>query len=1277
MSQILTSRQAEELHKSMIAYLTSINLPNSAAALREELQIGESFDAATSKKYEGLLEKKWTSVVRLQKKIMELESRNASLQSEIDSATPTSLSKRNQDPTSWLPRSPARHTLQSHREPVTCVAFHPVFSSLASGSEDYTIKIWDWELGELERTVKGHTRPVLDVDFGGPRGGTLLASCSSDLTIKLWDPSDEYKNIRTLPGHDHSVSAVRFIPSGAAGSPSSGNLLVSASRDKSLPSYGNLATLAGLKKPPSASSSAEFVATGGRDKSIRIWDARGTLIKTLVGHDNWVRGLVFHPGGKYLLSVSDDKTLRCWDLSQEGKMVKTLDDSHGHFVSCIRWAPGVIKDVPATNGENGATNGIKKDDTAKVGIRSRQIADHFTANMASMHAFTHGSSSESSEDDDPNAEEFADYNPRKRRRTGRDAKESAAMGIFGSESEDEGSGRRWKKKTLRGKGMAFVSTGQTNLNDEDDEDDEEEEAEDEDVDMEEEEAEAPRGLGFGARGLGFQSPAPAKSKDGPKIGTPLGRGFVPSSAAVPILQNDEEEVSTPRIARPSAFSTPASSKGMSGKNASGSAPINAGSFAARMMAKMGYKEGQGLGKEGTGRSGVIEVVQRPQGVGLGAVKEKSRQEIEEEKRQAKIRGEKYEDSDEERKKKRRKPKTSGTDSGGRSGMSTPRRAPKPKFRTLEEVQRAAPGLEIPDVFAPILDMSGPGQRLLTSTSGLLTPTTGKEKTESVEQIESKKLARRAQNELSAHVEEWKNLDERKAYVGMEILQEQQGIDELQAELDQFKIFVDAAQEILQASKDGQWDPIIGSLIKADELQVSDVNGELSDTAVAAVHPFLTRATEGWQPLDDPKLNGLVPQLHKIRHILGVTSNHDISKNKSLNGFHRKTKATTAYESMVYKVTFPKVVSAINQSWNVYHPASLLTLLESWEGLLPTFIRSLLFDQAIVAKLNEAVSSWNPRKRRSHELPHLWLFPWLQYLPAHHADPKSSTGLVSDIKRKFRHLVDSWDFHKGVVPGFKQWREVLCPTPGNDHWTPLIMNHVLPSMGRFLKNPKNFVVDPNDQAPYMSALQGVFAWEEILKAKVVGQVIVETVFPMWHSVLHQWLTEVGPNEEIGQWFEWWRDSVFPADIKKLPCLEAEFTKGHEMIIQALDLGSKVSTLPLPSTTHTPSRRTSPVPVPQPSKPPPQLEEQTFRQKLEDWCIENDLQFLPEKKVLHDKGPLYRITAAGNGKNGALAFFRGEGLVVLSKRGSETVEVGIKWESDEARDALLEMAWFNVK
>jgi tuftelin-interacting protein 11 len=895
----------------------------------------------------------------------------------------------------------------------------------------------------------------------------------------------------------------------------------------------------------------------------------------------------------------------------------------------------------------------------------------------SMHAFAQNSSSDSDQED---PDDFGDFNPRKRRRT---TKESAALGVFGSDSEEE-DGKRWKKKSLRGKGMSFVGSGQK-LDEEDEDEDEDmddveedtpglglgarglgfQPAKTEDIEDEEEEIEKPRGLGLGigARGLGFQSPAPSKSKKGPSFGTPLGMGFTPSSANVPVLNVAEEETTTPRMSMPSAFSTP------SGKGKAAAAGPNPGSFAARMMAKMGYKEGSGLGKEGQGRSGVIEVVQRPQGVGLGAVKEKSKQEIEEEKRQAKLKGEKYEDSDEERKKRRRKPKTSGADSGT-SGMSTPRKVQKPKFRTLEEVQRAAPGLEIPDAFAPILDMSGPGQRLLTSTSGLLTPTAVS--FETVEQTESRKLARRAQNELSAHVEEWKNLDERKAYVAMETLQEQQSIDELQAAVDQFKLFVNAAQDILQASKDGQWDPIIEALTTADKLQVSGVSEELSNTAVAAVHPFLSQATEGWQPLQDPKLNGMVPQLFEIRHILGATPNTAITKsNHQLNG-HRKGKSTTAYETMIYKIIFPKVVSAINQSWDVHNPAPLQALLDAWEGLLPPFVRSLLLDQAVVGKLNEAVSSWNPRKRRSHELPHLWLFPWLQYLQAHHADPKSSTGLVSDVKRKFRHLVDSWDYRKGVVPGLRQWKEVLCPSPNNDHWSPLIMNHVLPSIARFLKNESNFMVSPQDQEPYMAALQGVFAWKDILKPRVVAQVIVDTVFPMWHDVLHQWLTSTGPNEEIGQWFEWWRDDVFPEEIKSLKSIQNEFDKGHEMINTALDLGFRASThLPAPRQASPP--KVAPASLPK-AKPEPVVEEVTFRHRVEDWCIENDLQFLPEKKVMHDRGqPLYRITAAGNGKNGTLVFFKGDSLVAVSKK----AEIGIVWENEEARDALLEMAWTNVK
>ena len=91
-------------------------------------------------------------------------------------------------------------TLEGHTSSVYSVSFSPDGATLASGSRDNTIKLWDVATGENIATLIGHTDWVLSVSFS-PDGATL-ASGSRDNTIKLWDVATaRIRILATLEGH--------------------------------------------------------------------------------------------------------------------------------------------------------------------------------------------------------------------------------------------------------------------------------------------------------------------------------------------------------------------------------------------------------------------------------------------------------------------------------------------------------------------------------------------------------------------------------------------------------------------------------------------------------------------------------------------------------------------------------------------------------------------------------------------------------------------------------------------------------------------------------------------------------------------------------------------------------------------------------------------------------------------------------------------------------------------------------------------------------------------
>ncbi|WP_338022355.1 hypothetical protein [Argonema antarcticum] len=77
-----------------------------------------------------------------------------------------------------------RNTLEGHSNSVESVAWSPDGLTLASASDDKTIKLWNLQTQKPIATLTGHSSQVYSVAWS-PNGKTL-ASASADKTIKLW-----------------------------------------------------------------------------------------------------------------------------------------------------------------------------------------------------------------------------------------------------------------------------------------------------------------------------------------------------------------------------------------------------------------------------------------------------------------------------------------------------------------------------------------------------------------------------------------------------------------------------------------------------------------------------------------------------------------------------------------------------------------------------------------------------------------------------------------------------------------------------------------------------------------------------------------------------------------------------------------------------------------------------------------------------------------------------------------------------------------------------------
>ncbi|GAA5987051.1 hypothetical protein JCM10908_001006 [Rhodotorula pacifica] len=256
----------------------------------------------------------------------------------------------------WTPSGDLHLVLSMHQRQVCSLKWNPMGTMLLTSSLDQTVCLWEVSSGKVRQQYATHADTVLDVDWNDDQ---TWASASMDKTVHLMSLS------RTTPlhrfrGHRDEVNVVKFSPCGT--------LVASCSDDSTVRIWS-------LRNIPAVSRDIAVKQVPKGDESRRIdrdeEDGGAGGVFVLEGHDSDVHQIAWHPdagkptgsGPRLLASCSFDSTARLWD-ADAGTCLYTFARA-SDYVYSIAFEP-VSGRYVATGSNDGRLDIYRVEDRALV-----------------------------------------------------------------------------------------------------------------------------------------------------------------------------------------------------------------------------------------------------------------------------------------------------------------------------------------------------------------------------------------------------------------------------------------------------------------------------------------------------------------------------------------------------------------------------------------------------------------------------------------------------------------------------------------------------------------------------------------------------------------------------------------------------------------------------------------------------------------------------------------------------------------------------------------------
>ncbi|KAF8967737.1 GC-rich sequence DNA-binding factor-like protein-domain-containing protein [Flammula alnicola] len=697
-------------------------------------------------------------------------------------------------------------------------------------------------------------------------------------------------------------------------------------------------------------------------------------------------------------------------------------------------------------------------------------------------------------------------------------------------------------------------------------------------------------------------------------------------------------------------------------------------FGARMLAKMGWQAGSGLGTTGEGIVIPIESRIRPQKMGIAfkGFKEKTAQS----KLEAKRRGEVVSDDEDEKVKKYRKKAKEQQDKRSDAWKRPKKVKTKTEHKTYEQILAEAGEAAPAPGIGQIIDATGAVPREVSSLADIsLNSWSPSNDVTRIPEVRHniRLIADACKSDLDGLAREAKALQERKKFATSEDIRLRKKVEdeaELIARLQQIQLVandINAVARELTSVYEVSLEPFSPLFQKLIHEYASEYEKyRLDEIVVAAIAPVVRRIVANWNPLEEPSL--FLSTFRTWRRALKINEEEPPPETQ-IDIYGAKTtvarpvdlqRPMTPFESLLWNVWLPKVRTSINNDWSPEDPHPAVKLYEAWSSFLPPFIRDNLLDQLILPKVQKAVADWNAKTAKVSL--QVIVFPWLPYVGLRLED------VVGDARRKIKNLLRSWVVDEPIPTDLVAWKDVF----DRNEWDGMLLKYVVPKLGATLRN--DFRVNPRDQK--MEPLHRVLAWSNIIRPSIFSQILETEFFPKWLDVLHIWLIQPRVSfEEVAQWYSFWKET-FPEAVRSLSGVDRGFTRGLQLMNKAIEFGPDAPTkLAKPDFLGERSAPSSPTRAAKETekiaRPSARTHEITFRSIVEEYAASHNLLFIPTGKA-HElsRMPLFRVSRTADGRKGLLVYILDDAVWAPKTDGSHPE--GEEFKAISLEDMVLRSA-----